>query len=99
MEQARERVGRAERLRSEASGEWVRSDGAAVPMASGKGDEFYGKVENFVRLNGLSRRVSRLATHVEIKVAVAMREQNLRNETVGAGRRHSRRLGLPAIRR
>lgn len=44
-------------------------------MASGKGDEFYGKVENFVRLNGLSRRVSRLATHVEIKVAVAMREQ------------------------
>jgi hypothetical protein len=80
---ARERVGSRPDGTS-AQGEWVRSNGWAVRMHSGRGDEYFSAVEEFVanELPPRQRRAKRLATHVEVKVAVAMRREALTDETV-----------------
>lgn len=80
--QARTRVGRAEAAGGQAQGEWVRSDGSSVPVASGRGDELYEAAARFVADGNAPRPATRLATHVEVKIAMAMREQGLRDETV-----------------
>ncbi|WP_167344564.1 DddA-like double-stranded DNA deaminase toxin [Amycolatopsis thermoflava] len=82
VEQARQRVGRATAAGSEARGEWARSDGWSVRVTSGLSDEHHDAVVRFARSSRLPPAVTRLARHVEVKVAVAMREQGLRDETV-----------------
>ena len=82
VEQARQRVGRATTAGGEARGEWVRSDGWSVRVTSGAGDEHHDAVVRFARDSRLPPAVTRLARHVEVKVAVAMRERGLRDETV-----------------
>ncbi|WP_328610382.1 hypothetical protein OG943_15020 [Amycolatopsis sp. NBC_00345] len=80
--QARARVGRAEVAGGQAQGEWVRSDGTSVAVASGRGDPQYEAAARFVAESNAPRPATRLATHVEVKIAMAMREQGLRDETV-----------------
>ncbi|WP_158684574.1 DddA-like double-stranded DNA deaminase toxin [Amycolatopsis orientalis] len=80
--QARARVGRAEVAGGQAQGEWVRSDGSSVPVASGRGDDGYESAARFVAEGHAPRPAARLATHIEVKIAMAMREQGLRDETV-----------------
>ncbi|MGW4395129.1 DddA-like double-stranded DNA deaminase toxin [Amycolatopsis nivea] len=80
--QARARVGRAAVAGGQAQGEWVRSDGTSVPVASGRNDPLYDAAVRFVADSDAPRPATRLATHVEVKVAMAMREQGLRDETV-----------------
>ncbi|WP_116051384.1 DddA-like double-stranded DNA deaminase toxin [Amycolatopsis palatopharyngis] len=63
-------------------GEWVRSDGWSVRIISGPGDEHFHTAATQLADLGLPRPVSRLATHVEVKVAARMREDGLPDETV-----------------
>jgi nucleic acid/nucleotide deaminase of polymorphic system toxin len=82
VEQARQRVGRATTAGGEAWGEWVRADGWSIRITSGAGDEHHDAVVRFARDSKLPPAVARLARHGEVKVAVAMREHGLRDETV-----------------
>lgn len=68
---------------SQARGEWVRSDGWSARLVSGPNDSYYEAAKEFARtLPARDRAAQRLATHVEIKVAVAMRREDLTDETV-----------------
>lgn len=51
-------------------------------MTSGAGDEHHDAVVRFARDSKLPPAVTRLARHVEVKVAVAMRERGLQDETM-----------------
>lgn len=82
VQEARRRVGRAATAGGEARGEWLRSDGWSVRVTSGAGDEYHEAVVRFVRASKLPPAVARLARHVEVKVAVAMRVSGLRDETI-----------------
>lgn len=62
-------------------GEWVRSDGWSVRFKSGPTDEHFHAARSLLAAR-LPRPVSRLATHVEVKVAVRMREDQLTDETL-----------------
>ncbi|WP_410621676.1 DddA-like double-stranded DNA deaminase toxin [Amycolatopsis sp. cmx-8-4] len=81
VRQARRRVGRRDDGVVPARGEWVRSDGWTVRMASGPGDDHFSAARRFIGSH-LPGPVARLATHVEVKVAVRMREEHLSQETV-----------------
>ncbi|MEV6899794.1 DddA-like double-stranded DNA deaminase toxin [Amycolatopsis sp. NPDC051372] len=80
--QARARVGESHVRGSQARGEWLRSDGWSVRMASGGGDEHHAAALRFIRDNNLPRPASQLARHVEVKVAISMWVRGLRDETV-----------------
>lgn len=77
---AQERVGSREDG-TPAQGEWVRSDGWAVRLRSGPGDEHFQTARALIAAR-LPRPVSRLATHVEVKVAARMRKEQLSDETL-----------------
>lgn len=81
VEQARRRLGRRDDGVVPARGEWVRSDGWTVRLTSGPGDDHFSAARRFIG-NHLPGPVARLATHVEVKVAVRMREERLGRETV-----------------
>ncbi|RZQ62682.1 DddA-like double-stranded DNA deaminase toxin [Amycolatopsis suaedae] len=80
---ARRRVGKG-RDGLAARGEWVCSDGSAIRVNSGHGDPHAAAAARFVRdqMPVTERAARRLATHVEIKIAVLMRAANLTDEVV-----------------
>ncbi|QYN25675.1 DddA-like double-stranded DNA deaminase toxin [Amycolatopsis sp. DSM 110486] len=84
MQRARDRVGNSPIGSSPAKGEWVRSDGTIVPIRSGTVDDYYQRVNEFVAANlpPARRKVARLASHMEVKVAIKMRNRGLTEETV-----------------
>ena len=52
-------------------------------MRSGTTDQYHDAVVSFVQeLPPAQRKAGRLATHIEVKVAIAMRHQGLTEETV-----------------
>ncbi|WP_253863683.1 DddA-like double-stranded DNA deaminase toxin [Prauserella halophila] len=83
LHQARQRVGSRAAPGTAAVGEWVRSDGWSVRITSGTSDDHHNKTAQYLRSRSdLSPAVVQLARHVEVKIAVAMREQGGRDETV-----------------
>lgn len=62
----------------------MRSDGSNVELQSGTRDEYYQQAIEFVATNlpPAQRKVARLASHMEVKVAIEMRNNGLTEETV-----------------
>ncbi|GAA3843492.1 hypothetical protein GCM10022243_07490 [Saccharothrix violaceirubra] len=69
---------------TEAQGRWVRADGDTVVLRSGKRDEWHDRALDFIRATTgtVKHPVSRLATHVEVKLAMRMRHERLTDETM-----------------
>ncbi|SFQ22776.1 SCP1.201-like deaminase [Amycolatopsis arida] len=84
VERSRARVGQRPPGTVPARGEWLRSDGWTVRMASGDSDEHFRAGQRFVldHLPPAKRPAEQLARHVEVKVAMAMRREGLTDETV-----------------
>jgi hypothetical protein len=59
----------------------VRSDGWAIRLGSGGDDDYHHAAARFAR-ERFGPAVTRLARHVEVKAAVAMREHGYRDEIV-----------------
>ncbi|GAA3843462.1 hypothetical protein GCM10022243_07450 [Saccharothrix violaceirubra] len=69
---------------TETQGRWLRSNGDTVVVRSGPDDEWHDHALDFVRrMTGTSKHpASRLAVHVEVKLAMRMRHGRLTEETV-----------------
>ncbi|WP_433265325.1 DddA-like double-stranded DNA deaminase toxin [Actinosynnema sp. CS-041913] len=67
---------------SETQGRWLGPGTDVTVLRSGKGDEWYDKALAFIKGMGGRGRVLMLATHVEVKLAVRMREERRTQETV-----------------
>lgn len=64
-------------------GKWVDQKGVVHDLSSGKDDEWFDKVRQVSATFPPNQRAAvRLARHLEVKFAVRMREQGLREETI-----------------
>ncbi|MCP2237608.1 SCP1.201-like deaminase [Prauserella halophila] len=68
-------------MTSQARGEWVQDSGDTLRVGSGNSDTHYEPTNRYLR-DHHGPRAARLATHVEIKIAAAMRRDGLTDETV-----------------
>jgi len=68
---------------AQAQGLWFGPDSDVTVLRSGDGDEWYDKAKAFVAtLPPVFRPAARLATHIEVKLAMRMREEDRDHETV-----------------
>lgn len=82
---ARERVGEGV-TRAAARGEWLHPDAPPTPVASGKRDDAYDAAYAHL-VDRFGARVARLATHMEVKLSIALHGNDEQQATLVIDRR------------